>query len=203
MCRRCSCGDSNPLRDVFTIQRAVAVPTATDLRGAERDESLEYWRNGDVTVMFKEEAGTQMIQHQDSVTDYCSLSSECSLETPSSDSSSIAVSSVDHGGASLGADHQGTAAKPDQKGPSRHEPRQDPAGAEEPPCTQLQAFAVLSVNRTVWVPRYTHTHTRYTHMLHTHTHTLHTHTHTRSTHQQPHTAHFLHANQPTPLWSWS
>lgn len=154
-CHCCSCGDSNPLRDVFTIQRAVTTATAADVKGTEQEEKLEYWKNGEVTVMYDKGAGTQMIQHQDSLTDYCSMSSECSLEPPGSDWSSITGcgSPVSHSSVSFSADLQDTGRNPGQKAPSTDEPDQDSGGSDKPPCAQLQAFTVLSVNRTLWIPR--------------------------------------------------
>lgn len=148
---RSSCGDSNPLRDVFTIQRGAAAATATKPEGAEREEKLDYWEKGEVTVMYDKEAGTQIIQHQDSVTDYCSLSSE----PPGSDSSSITGlgSPVSRSSASLSADQLVAGGNPDQT-VSDHQAHQDSAGADGLPCSELQAFTVLSVNRTLWVPRY-------------------------------------------------
>lgn len=137
---------------MFTIQRGVTTATATDIKATEQEEKLEYWKNGDVTVMYDKEAGTQIIQHQDSVTDYCSIASECSQEPPGSDSSSITGpgSPVSHCSVSLSADLQDTGRNPSQKAPSPHEP-EDSVGTERPP---LQAFTVLSVNRTLWIPRY-------------------------------------------------
>lgn len=141
---------------MFTIQQEVTAATAADLRATEQEEKLDYWENGDVTVMYDKEAGTQIIQHQESVTDYCSISSECSLEPPGSDSSSIAGfgSPVSHSSVLLSADLQETGRAPSQKAPSPQEPEQDRVGADEPPCARLQAFTVLSVNRTLWIPRY-------------------------------------------------
>lgn len=152
---RSSCGDSSPLRDVFTIQRGVATATATDVRTTEQEEKLEYW-NREVTVMYDREAGTQIIQHQDSLTDYCSVSSECSLEPPGSDwpSTTGLGSPVSPCSDSLSPDLQDTSGNPSLKAPTPHEPEQDSVGTDKPPCAQLQAFTVLSVNRTLWIPRY-------------------------------------------------
>lgn len=151
-----SCGDSNPLRDVFTIRRGVATATATDVKPTEQEEKMEYWENGEVTVMYDKEAGTQIIQRQESVTDYCSISSECSLEPPGSDSSSVTGlgSPVSHCSVSLSADLQDTVRNPSRKAPSPTQPNQDSLGTDRPPCAQPQAFTVLAVNRTLWIPRY-------------------------------------------------
>lgn len=155
LCHCSSCGDSNPLRDVFTINRGVTTATAVDVEAKEQEEKLEHWKNGEVTVMYDRGAGTQIIQHQESLTDYCSMSSEGSPEPPGSDWSSIAGlgSPVSHSSASLPAELQDLGRSPSSKAPAPREPDQDAGGTEEPPCAQLQAFTVLSVNRTLWIPR--------------------------------------------------
>lgn len=152
-CHCSSCGDSSPLRDVFTIERGITTATATEVKAAEQEEKLEYWKTGEVTMMYDKEAGTQIIQHQESLTDYCSISSECSLEPAGSDSSSVTGlgSPVSHGSVSLSADLD---RNPSQKAPSPQEPDLDAVSTEKPPCAQLQAFTILSVNRTLWIPRY-------------------------------------------------
>ncbi|XP_068457694.1 leucine-rich repeat serine/threonine-protein kinase 1 isoform X2 [Clinocottus analis] len=82
LCARYCCGDSSPLRDVFAVRHpaGVAVPTANaaaaavDLEPASQEERRRR-TGGDVTLIYSEEAGTQILQHQDSQTDYCSISS--------------------------------------------------------------------------------------------------------------------------------
>lgn len=149
LCHCCSCGDSNPLRDVFAIQRGVTAATAADVEATEPEEKLEYWKNGDVTVLYDREAGTQIIQHQESLTDYCSVSSE------GSDWSSIAGlgSPLSPSSCSLPAEPPDTGRSPSPKAPALQDPDPDSGGAEMPPCAQLQAFSVLWVNRTLWIPR--------------------------------------------------
>uniref|UniRef100_H3CMJ3 non-specific serine/threonine protein kinase n=1 Tax=Tetraodon nigroviridis TaxID=99883 RepID=H3CMJ3_TETNG len=155
LCAKYCCGDSNPLRDVFAIQREVATATAAEVKATEQEDKLEYWKSGDVTVMYAKEAGTQIIQRQESVTDYCSISSECSLELPGSDASSMAAlgSPVSTCSVSPLADLQDASGNPGQKAPCPPEPDQDCAGPERPPCRRRRAFTVLSVNRTLWIPR--------------------------------------------------
>uniref|UniRef100_A0AAZ3R3M0 non-specific serine/threonine protein kinase n=1 Tax=Oncorhynchus tshawytscha TaxID=74940 RepID=A0AAZ3R3M0_ONCTS len=84
LCATYSCGDANPLRDVFTVQRPAGVTMATspdlDSKRKSLDEEEEECPNDKVTLIYCEEAGTQIIQHQDSLTDYCSISSD---STPS------------------------------------------------------------------------------------------------------------------------
>ena len=150
-----SCSDNNPLRDVFTVQRPAGVTTvtATDLKTMDQEDNVE-WTNGEVTLIYSEEAGTQIIQHQDSLTDYCSLLSSCSLEPPSSDSSSAVDlgSSATHSSVPRSADQEGTGGAKEQQASTNP----DPASAEtvNPTVPQLQAFSVLPVNGTLWIPRY-------------------------------------------------
>lgn len=147
-----SCRDFSPLRDVFTVQRPAGVTTVTttDLKTADQEEKLE-WTNGEVTLIYSEEAGTQIIQHQDSLTDYCSISSQSSLELPGSDCSSAAglSSLTSRSSVPLPADWEEMSRDPDL----------DSAETVNPTPPHLQAFTVLSVNGTLWIPRYKTLHT--------------------------------------------
>ncbi|TKS70402.1 Leucine-rich repeat serine/threonine-protein kinase 1 [Collichthys lucidus] len=153
LCAKYCCRDPNPLRDVFTVQRPAAVTTVTtaDLNTTDQEEKLD-WNNGEVTVIYSEEAGTQIIQHQDSLTDYCSISSSCSAEPLGSDCSSTAGlgSLASYSSAPLPGDQEGT-------GRDQHQDQQqsdlDSAGAVDSTLPQLQAFTVLPVNGTLWIPR--------------------------------------------------
>lgn len=130
---------------------------AADPEGSEQEEKLEYWKSGAVEMVYNKDAGTQMIQHQDSVTDYCSISSQFSLEPPGSDSPSASEvgSPVSRSSVSLSTDQQDGDGRPNQTGLAAQEPQQDPDGTDQTPSAQLQALTVLSVNRTLWIPRYT------------------------------------------------
>nr|XP_046247302.1 leucine-rich repeat serine/threonine-protein kinase 1 isoform X2 [Scatophagus argus] len=156
LCAKYCCRDSNPLRDVFTVQRpaGIATVTATDLKTTDQGERLEY-SNGEVTVIYSEEGGTQIIQHQDSLTDYCSLSSECSLELPRSDcSSSVGPASlVSRSSVPLLPDREEAARVEDQQASTNPEPYLDSAEIVNPTPPHLQAFTVLPVNGTLWIPR--------------------------------------------------
>lgn len=162
-CRVFSCGDSNPLRDVFIVQRPAGVPTVTtsDLKTTDKEEKLEC-TNGEVTLIYSEEAGTQIIQHQDSLTDYCSISSNCSLEPLGSDcSSTTGLSSLaSHSSLPLPADRREKMGR-DQDQQASTNPKSDLDSAEtmNPIPPQLQAFTVLPVNGTLWIPRYKVLHT--------------------------------------------
>ncbi|KAF0043650.1 hypothetical protein F2P81_004987 [Scophthalmus maximus] len=154
LCAKYCCSDSYPLRDVFTVQRPAVVTTvkATDLKTMDQEENVQ-WTNGEVTLIYSEEAGTQIIQHQDSLTDYCSISSNCSLEPQGSDWSSAADLSLSttHSSMPLPADQDGTGCAKDQQASAN--PDLDSAETVNPTVPQLQAFSVLPVNGTLWIPR--------------------------------------------------
>lgn len=153
-CHGFSCSDSNPLRDIFTVQRpaGVTMVTATDLKTTDQEEKVE-WTNGEVTLIYSEDAGTQIIQHQDSMTDYCSISSNCSLEPLGSDcSNSTNLGSLStHCSVAQPADQDGTDISQDQQ--LFTSPDLDSTETVNPTVPQLQAFSVLPVNGSLWIPR--------------------------------------------------
>ncbi|XP_070704804.1 leucine-rich repeat serine/threonine-protein kinase 1 [Pempheris klunzingeri] len=148
LCAKYCCRDANPLRDVFTVQRPAGVTTVTtaDLKTKDQDQEKKLeWSNGEVTLIYSEGAGTQIIQHQDSLTDYCSVSSDCSLELLGSDCSSTAglSSLASHSSVPLPSDHEEAGRDLDLES----------AETGSPAAPQLQAFTVLPVNGTLWIPR--------------------------------------------------
>ncbi|XP_035769470.1 leucine-rich repeat serine/threonine-protein kinase 1 [Neolamprologus brichardi] len=153
LCAKYCCGDSSPLRSVFTVQRPTGLTPMTDLKSTHQKEKPE-WSNEKVTLIFDEQAGTQMIQHQDSLTDYCSISSACSLEPVELDSSS----SIDH--SSFGS-CSGVLQPADLEEIGRNHKRPssskgyglESAETVNPAAPHLQAFTVLHVNGTLWIPR--------------------------------------------------
>uniref|UniRef100_A0A4W6D0K8 non-specific serine/threonine protein kinase n=1 Tax=Lates calcarifer TaxID=8187 RepID=A0A4W6D0K8_LATCA len=154
LCAKYCCSDSNPLRDIFTVQRpaGVTMVTATDLKTTDQEEKVE-WTNGEVTLIYSEDAGTQIIQHQDSMTDYCSISSNCSLEPLGSDCSNSADlgSLSTHCSVAQPADQDGTDISQDQQ--LFTSPDLDSTETVNPTVPQLQAFSVLPVNGSLWIPR--------------------------------------------------
>ncbi|KAM8762163.1 leucine-rich repeat serine/threonine-protein kinase 1 [Acanthopagrus schlegelii] len=154
LCAQYCCGDSNPLRDVFTVQRPAGLTAATtaDLKTADREGNPEY-SNGEVTVIYSEGAGTQIILHQDSLTDYCSISSSSSLELPGSDCSSTTGCSTIGSHSSLPLPAKREEIGEDQQASTNHESELDWAEMVNSRPPQLQAFTVLSVNGTLWIPR--------------------------------------------------
>ncbi|GLD55646.1 leucine-rich repeat serine/threonine-protein kinase 1 [Lates japonicus] len=154
LCAKYCCSDSNPLRDIFTVQRpaGVTMVTATDLKTTDQEDKVE-WTNGEVTLIYSEDAGTQIIQHQDSMTDYCSISSSCSLEPLGSDCSNSADfgSLSTHCSVAQPADQDGTDISQDQQ--VFTSPDLDSTETVNPTVPQLQAFSVLPVNGSLWIPR--------------------------------------------------
>lgn len=183
--RHSSCGDANPLRDVFTVQRPAGVTMATSpdfdsKRKSLDEEEEEECPNGKVTLIYSEEAGTQIIQHQDSLTDYCSMSSD---STPSlgfdrsgplseplglDRSSSCALSSL-ASSSSLPFSNE------EEERSQDHPDDPDPVVNSDPTTTftttppHLQALTVLAVNGTLWIPRYPQCYTHKPSMSHCHT----------------------------------
>lgn len=128
--------------------KGMVMVAGDDTNGTDQSGKLE-WSNGDVTLMFSEEAGTQIIQHQDSVTDYCSLSSTGSLEPPelTTDSSSLKSRSC----VALPQNLQDSGCH--QAQPACINTNLDAAEATTPAVPELQAFNLLPVNGTLWIPR--------------------------------------------------
>ncbi|XP_067105188.1 leucine-rich repeat serine/threonine-protein kinase 1 isoform X1 [Osmerus mordax] len=176
LCATYSCSDTNPLRDVFTVQRpggaTVATTPGVELESPVAEETEPEWLTGEVTLIYSEEAGTQIIQHQDSLTDYCSMTSDSALSSELQGldrSSSGALSSLASSiSMPLSTDYEETDRTPDLKpgtltetdhpdtGHQPDHPEKDTA--ETDPCVKptpppLQAFNVLTVNGTVWIPR--------------------------------------------------
>ncbi|XP_074480599.1 leucine-rich repeat serine/threonine-protein kinase 1 isoform X2 [Sebastes fasciatus] len=157
LCAKYCCGDSNPLRDVFPVQRpaGVSMVTTTELKTADREEKPE-WANGEVTLIYSEKAGTQIIQHQDSLTDYCSISSNCSLEPLGSNRSSTAdLASLASHSSSMPppTDREETGRDQDKRVSTNPDSDRDTAETVIPTPPQLRAFNVLPVNGTLWIPR--------------------------------------------------
>lgn len=86
--------------------------------------------------IFQEEAGTQMLQ--DSLSEYCSISSTCTTERQDSDCTEPSPGEPQE----LGCDLRDSV---------QLESSLSPAEAATP---QLQAFTLLLVNRTLWIPRF-------------------------------------------------
>ncbi|XP_038162764.1 leucine-rich repeat serine/threonine-protein kinase 1 isoform X2 [Cyprinodon tularosa] len=153
LCASYCCGDRSPLRDVFDVLHpaGLAVVAGEDINTTDQNGKLE-WSNGDVTLIFSEEAGTQIIQHQDSVTDYCSLSSTSSLEPPESNTLSTTDCSLlkSRGCLPLPQNPEDSEEQQDEQTDTDN---LDSAEDINPATPELQAFNLLPVNGTLWIPR--------------------------------------------------
>ncbi|XP_076011527.1 leucine-rich repeat serine/threonine-protein kinase 1 isoform X2 [Genypterus blacodes] len=152
LCAKYWCGDENPLRDVFSVQRpaGITTPTTPDTKTADQEEKLDLI-NGEVTLIYSEDAGTQIIQQQDSLTDYCSISSDSnhSIEPLGLNRSGSGALS------SLGSSEQEETDRDQERQRSTiSEPEPESVETRSPTPPQLQAFTVLSVNGTLWIPRH-------------------------------------------------
>ncbi|XP_041074773.1 leucine-rich repeat serine/threonine-protein kinase 1-like isoform X1 [Polyodon spathula] len=157
LCARYFCGDSNPLRDMFAVQKSAEVipdttPTSStspsiDEKGSETNSP------GEVTIIYNREAGTQIIRHQDSLTDYCSMSS-CSSDRLSQidrSSSGILNSLTSSTSMPFSTDCEESDRWQDQMGmPVPESMDSSPQGDA---VEGLQAVKVLAVKDTLWIPR--------------------------------------------------
>ncbi|MGH0153992.1 UNVERIFIED_CONTAM: hypothetical protein FKN15_000672 [Acipenser sinensis] len=159
LCARYFCGDSNPLRDMFTVQKPTGVirepdATPTSSNSTSIDEKgCETNSPGDVTIIYNEETGTQIIRHQDSLTDYCSMSS-CSSDRLSQidmSSSGILNSLASSTSMPFSTDCEESDRWQDQMGmPVPESMDSSPQGDA---VEGLQAVKVLAVKDTLWIPR--------------------------------------------------
>lgn len=156
LCASYCCGDANPLRDTFAVQRPAGAepppPPPFLERGSPGEEEPGH---GGVTVIHSEETGIQIILHQDSLTDYCSMSSS----SVSSEqlgllgrSSSGALSSLTSSGSTpLFTDPEDPSpAEGLDPAPQSHTPTDQPGHTP----SHLQALCVLPVRGALWIPRY-------------------------------------------------
>ncbi|XP_058851312.1 leucine-rich repeat serine/threonine-protein kinase 1-like isoform X2 [Acipenser ruthenus] len=159
LCAHYFCGDSNPLRDMFTVQKPAGVirePDATPTSSTSPsidEKGCETNSPGDVTIIYNEETGTQIIRHQDSLTDYCSMSS-CSSDRLSQidrSSSGILNSLASSTSMPFSTDCEESDRWQDQMGmPVPESMDSSPQGDD---VEGLQAVKVLAVKDTLWIPR--------------------------------------------------
>ncbi|XP_064422034.1 leucine-rich repeat serine/threonine-protein kinase 1 [Latimeria chalumnae] len=149
LCSRYFCGDVNPLRDMFAIQQPSRVipPTSTI-----NNTINENGNPSDISIIYSE-VGTQIIRHQDSLTDYCSLSSYSSSPLKNNRSySSMLSSPVSLSSIPFSTDCEESDRSHDLNLPSdRSENIISPT--EEGGMEHLQAVKVLAVKDTLWIPR--------------------------------------------------
>ena len=152
LCARSFCGDPNPLRDMFPVHTSGLEPP--DSRTASPKEP-EGDSMADVSIMYSKELGTQILTHQDSLTDYCSMSSYSSspphraplspLSLPCSPASSSSAPFSTH------CEDADRLLEP-TAGSDRSELELTPVGGEAF-SQHLQAVKVLAVKDVIWVPR--------------------------------------------------
>ncbi|ETE65936.1 Leucine-rich repeat serine/threonine-protein kinase 1, partial [Ophiophagus hannah] len=141
LCARYFCGDRSPLRDMFTIQEpSTLIPTTLT---ANRDVAPESTSLANVSILQSRELGTQILNHQDSMTDYCSVSSY----SPSSRSRMLRSSS------SLPSSPTSSSSTPFLTDCEELNKLQEPNLPLEKTETCLQAMRILPVKDLLWIPR--------------------------------------------------
>lgn len=152
LCARYFCGDPSPLGDVFPV--GPMGPPPLDSPAASPREPAR-GSIADVSFMFSEELGTQILSHQDSLTDYCSLSS-CSAASPHpapTALSSLPCSPASSASLPFSADCEDTSQLPEPAvGSNRSAHDLSPVDGEAF-SQHLQAVKILAVKDVIWVPR--------------------------------------------------
>lgn len=153
LCARYFCGDPSPLRDMFPVRPLGPQSPDSHAAGPKEPEGDGI---ADVSIMYSEELGTQILTHQDSLTDYCSMSSYSSNSphrAPAS-SSSLPCSPASSSSVPFSTDcddsdrlHEPAA------GSDRSEHDLTPVDGEAF-SQHLQAVRILAVKDVIWVPRY-------------------------------------------------
>lgn len=143
LCARYFCGDPNPLRDVFPVGPVGLEPLDSHVASPQGD------RIADVSIMYSEELGTQILTHQDSVTDYCSMSSRSSSPTRCAPLSPASSSSAPF---STHAEDPDGLREP-AAGCDRAEHELSPVDGDAF-SQHLKAVKLLAVKDVIWVPRW-------------------------------------------------
>ncbi|KAJ8797771.1 hypothetical protein J1605_016973 [Eschrichtius robustus] len=152
LCARYFCGDPSPLRDVFPVHpmgpEPLDCPTASPKE--PKKDSI-----ADMSIMYSEELGMQILTHQDSLTDYCSMSSYSSSpphQVPTS-LSSLPCSPASSSSLPFSTDCEDTSRLLEPTtGSDRSEHDLSPVDGEAF-SQHLQAVKILAVKDVIWVPR--------------------------------------------------
>ncbi|XP_036699621.1 leucine-rich repeat serine/threonine-protein kinase 1 isoform X6 [Balaenoptera musculus] len=152
LCARYFCGDPSPLRDVFPVHpmgpEPLDCPTASPKE--PKKDSI-----ADMSIMYSEELGMQILTHQDSLTDYCSMSSYSSSpphQVPTS-LSSLPCSPASSSSLPFSTDCEDTSRLLEPTtGSDRSEHDLSPMDGEAF-SQHLQAVKILAVKDVIWVPR--------------------------------------------------
>nr|XP_060611914.1 leucine-rich repeat serine/threonine-protein kinase 1 [Anolis sagrei ordinatus] len=152
LCARYFCGDQSPLRDMFALQPPpTSIPTTLTARGSTVPERSSL---AGTAILQSQELGIQILNHQDSLTDYCSVSSHSPLPAnqmmrsfsslPSSPTSSSSVP--------FSTDGEELEKPQEQSLLPVVRPVEDLAPASED-ISSLQAVRILPVKDLIWIPR--------------------------------------------------
>ncbi|KAJ7311344.1 hypothetical protein JRQ81_006960 [Phrynocephalus forsythii] len=150
LCARYFCGDRSPLRDMFTVQPpSPLIPAALAANGSLTPEVSS---PVDVSILKSQELGIQIINHQDSVTDYCSVSSHTlSVNQTSRSSLSLLSSPSSLSSVPFSVDCEETD-KLQESNPLSEKPESDAVSASDD-LGCLQAVRILPVKDLLWIPR--------------------------------------------------
>ncbi|XP_019359543.1 PREDICTED: leucine-rich repeat serine/threonine-protein kinase 1 isoform X1 [Gavialis gangeticus] len=150
LCARYYCGDCSPLRDMFTIQEPfVGIPATTTIaHKVQEGNSLT-----DMSIIYSQELGTQILNHQDSLTDYCSMSSYSSSPPHriTRSFSSLPSSPASSSSAPFSTDCE-EADKCHELTPPLVPADSDASQAGDS-TQRLQAVTILPVKDLIWIPR--------------------------------------------------
>ncbi|XP_012588205.1 PREDICTED: leucine-rich repeat serine/threonine-protein kinase 1 isoform X2 [Condylura cristata] len=152
LCARYFCGDPSPLRDMFPVRPAGPEPLGSRLVDRKEPEGDSI---ADVSIMYSEELGTQILTHQDSLTDYCSMSSYSSSPSRRGPLSpaSLPCSPTSASSVPFSTDGEDSDRLPEPTtGSNRSEHDLTPVDGEAF-SQHLQAVKLLAVKDLIWVPR--------------------------------------------------
>ncbi|XP_038602280.1 leucine-rich repeat serine/threonine-protein kinase 1 isoform X2 [Tachyglossus aculeatus] len=154
LCAWYFCGDCSPLRDTFTVQQPESVVSSTAAVDRKMAEGV---RLADLTITYSEELGTQILNHQDSLTDYCSMSSFSSSSPPPNiitrSFSSLPSSPTSSSSVPLSTECE-ESDKYHEFNPSSDRSDNDATPLDSDASTEhLQAVKILSVKDLLWIPR--------------------------------------------------
>ncbi|XP_073917852.1 leucine-rich repeat serine/threonine-protein kinase 1 isoform X4 [Castor canadensis] len=148
LCARYFCGDPSPLRDMFPVQYAGPESPGSLVTSPREPEGDSIT---DVSIIFSKELGTQILTHQDSLTDYCSMSSYSSSpprRTTSLPSSPASCSSVP-----FSTDYEDSDRLQEPGAASERSEHDLTPMDGETFSHHLQAVKILPVRDLIWVPR--------------------------------------------------
>lgn len=147
LCARYFCGDPNPFRDMFPVHPSGLEPPDSRMTTPQEPERDSI---ADVSIMYSQELGTQILTHQDSLTDYCSMSSYSSSpprRAPVSPSS-LPCSPASSSSVPFSTNCEDSDRLLEPTASSELTPVDGEAFSQH-----LQAVKVLAVRDVIWVPR--------------------------------------------------